>query len=1090
VRNVATRDCGFNVLVFAFIRGLRSDRGESKDPQGMVISTLSVKRPVLATVMSLVLIVLGIGGMTLLQVRQYPDVDPPVVSVSTFYRGAPAEVVDADVTKRIIDELSGVEGIRIIDARSSDENSRINIEFRLDRNLDLAATDVRDRLQRVQNRLPDAVDDPVVRKASADASPIMWMVLTSDPPGAMTPLEMTDFADRVMVPRFENVDGVAEVRIGGERRIAMRIWLDPQAMAARSVTVNDITSRLRAENIEVPSGRIESLARELSVRTISRLGSVEEFENLVIRDDGVQRVMLADVARVEIGPADVRRYLRADGIDGIGLGIVRQSDANTLDVARGVKAELAAMVPTLPPTLNLRITTDDSVFIEASIREVLVTLGIALALVVLVILVFLGSVRATLVPALTIPVALIAPLFVLYLCGFSINVLTLLAAVLAIGLVVDDSIVVLENIERRVRGGESPLLAAVRGAGQVGFAVVATTVVLVAVFVPLSFLTGTVGRLFNEFGITLATAVIFSSFVALTFGAMLSSRVLKPHRPDDAPIHGRGPRAMFRRVTRLARGAGAASLSGYERVARGGIALRWVMVAVLVATFGAGWWLFTLLPGELTPTEDQGRFFIRVEAPEGASAEYTLQTVMQIEQVLMNDEQISESLGPIIALVPGFGGGASSNTGILIPRLRPWSERDVRQQDVVAELFPKMRQLPSARATPINPAGLGIRGVRESIEFVVSAPDYASARLGAQAILEAAADSPSFLNLETDYRPTRPQVQVSIDRDRAANLGLSIAEIGEAMQAFLGGTEVTDFLDRGELYDVILQAPRDIRGDPSDLTHIHVRGANGTLIPLSAVVDYGEAGVTRELRRVDRLPSVVISGSPAPGVSLGQALEELEGVARNVLPPEARVNYLGESLEYRETSAQLYITFGLALLLVYLVLAAQFESFLDPLTIMVTVPLAVVGGLMTLWLLGFTLNIYSQIGMILLVGIVAKNGILLVEFANQLRRADHKLTAAEAALGAARVRVRPVLMTALSTVLGAMPLVLASGAGAEGRQAIGAVVVGGLLCSTFLTLVILPAIYTLLSGLTSPANTAAARLEALSQREEGRVQPA
>ena len=1057
----------------------------------MFLSDISIKRPVLATVMNLVLVVLGIAGAVMLQVRQYPDVDPPVVSISTYYRGAPAEVVDADVTQRIIDELTGIEGVRIVDARSADERSSIDIEFAVGRDLDLAAADVRDRLQRVQNQLPDPVDDPVVSKASADSSPIMWIALTSD---TMTRLEMTDYADRVMLPRLENLPGVAEVRIGGEQRYAVRIWLNPDAMAARGVTANDIADRLSAENVEVPSGRIESKGREFSVRTLSRLTQVDDFRNLVVRDAGEEgnqtgRVLLGDVADVELGAEEYRRYFRANGKEAIALGIIRQSDANTLDVADAVKHELANLAPTLPPELGVQVTTDDSVFIEASIHEVLIALGIAVGLVVLVIWLFLGSLRATIVPTVAIPVSIIAPLFVLYLCGFSINVLTLLAAVLAIGLVVDDAIVVLENIERRVREGEPPLVAAIRGARQVGFAVVATTVVLAAVFVPLSFLTGKVGRLFTEFGVTMAVAVIISGFVALTWAAMLSSRLLKPHKPH-APRRsalGRawaGIGAGFRR-------AGAAAMNGYERLVRGAIALRWVMVLLMAAVFGLGYVLFRAVPGELTPTEDQGRFFINVEGPEGASIEYTLEQVKQVEQILLSTPVVREALGPIITIVPSFGGNNATNSGRLVPRLKPWHDRETSQQEVVRTLFPLLREgVPGARAFPINPPGLGIRGANQPVNFVISAPDFDVARDASQAVLDEAEETGLFVNLQTDYDPTKPQFRISVDRDRAADLGIAVEDLGEAMQAFLGGREVGDFYDRGELYDVILQARRDDRGDPADLTNIYVRSQGGQLIPMSSVVTLDERGATRELRRIDRLPSVVLTGSLAPGVALGEALEKLEEIAGRKLPIEGRVNYLGESREFKETSSQLYVTFGLALLLVFLVLAAQFESWVHPITIMVAVPLAVVGGLITLYVMGLTLNIYSQIGMILLIGLTAKNGILLVEFANQLREEDPQKTPRDAAIEAARLRLRPILMTSIATILGAIPLVISSGAGAEGRQAIGAVVAGGMLFSTVLTLVVIPAIYTLMARLTKAANATELKLNELMGPETPTAAPA
>lgn len=1045
----------------------------------MFLSDLSVRRPVLATVMSLVLVVLGLVALMRLQVRQYPDIDPPVVSIATQYRGASAAVIDAEVTKRLTDQLSGIEGIRTIESTSSDESSRIDVEFVLGRSLDLAAADVRDQISRARRSLPDDIDDPVVTKASSDAFPMMWITLTSD---SHSPLELTDLAQRTLAEPLSIVSGVAGIRIGGARRFAIRIWLDRESMAARRVTVDDIAARLEAENAELPAGRIESWRREFSVRAMSRLRTPEEFSALVLRDEGAAgggRVRLGDVAQVELEAENDRSGFWLNGRQAVSLGIIRQSNANTIDVADAVRAELERLEASLPTGVEMRIASDDSLYIRASIREVVIGLCIAVGLVVVVILVFLGSVRAMIVPAVAIPVSLISSAVILLALGFSINVLTLLAAVLAIGLVVDDAIVVLENTARRVREGEAPPVAAVRGTREVGFAIIATTAVLVAVFVPISFLTGKVGRLFTEFGITLAAAVCVSSFVALTLGPMLSSKLLRPPSP---------PRGGFwRRLLAGPARIGGILMGAYRAAIGATLRLGWIGAVLVLAVGSAAWLLHRELPKELTPVEDQGRFIISVETPEGASLEATTEQVRKVEALLDRYRGEDGPINTVLSIVaPGWGGAQAVNTARLIVRPKPWHEREMSQQQIVRELQPQLMAIPGARIVAINPPGLGIRGASQPIQYALGGPDFASARQWSQSLVDSLANNPTFVNLRAEFEDTKPQIQVEIDRTRAFALGLNVRQIGLALQGFLGGREVTEFYDRGELYKVILQARPDDRRNPSDLSDIYVRSSAGALIPLSSVVTLSESGVVRDLRRINRSPSVVISSSLGAGASLGAALDTLDRAVATQLPPEARVNYMGESLEYRESSAALFVTFGLALLIVYLVLAAQFESFIHPITILIAVPLAVTGGLGALMVTGISLNIYSQIGLILLVGLVAKNGILMVEFANQLRARG--LSIPDAARHAAAIRLRPILMTTISTVLGAMPLVLATGAGAEGRRAIGTVVVGGMVFATALTLFIIPALYTVLARLTSPSNKAAARLEALLKGGERKAE--
>lgn len=1053
----------------------------------MVISTLSVRRPVVAAVFSTVILVFGIISFLRLEVRQYPDVDAPVVSISTSYRGASAAVVDAEVTKRLLDRLSGIEGIRTIESNSSDGNSRINIEFVLSRDLDLAAADVRDQVSLARDDLPLDADEPIVRKASSDASPIMWLSLTSD---RLDNLELTDFATRRLEERLSLLDGVSRVRIGGERRYAMRIWLDPDAMAARGLTVADIESRLEAENLELPSGRLESRLRELSVRSLTRLQSPEEFRQLVIRRTPTGPIRLADVARVELEAEDDRSAFSVNSQTSVSLGIIRQSNANTVDVTRAVRAEVDRVRETLPDGVEIRIASDDSIFIRASIREVGKTLAIAMGLVVLVIVGFLRSLRATLVPALAIPVSVLGTVTLLYVAGFSINVLTLLAAVLAIGLVVDDSIVVLENIERRISSGEPRLAAAARGASEVGFAVIATTIVLVAVFVPLAFLTGRVGRLFTEFGLTLAGAVVISSFTALTLGVMLSSQVLRPQRKKaPKPAKPRKARKNKPATPPDASRPWFRPLSWYGSAVGIAIRWRWASVVVALAITAAAAFFYDRLPRELTPVEDQGRFIVALEAPEGSSLEYTVRQTERVEEILAEHRGEGKPIDRVISIVaPGFGGANQVNTARIIVRLVDWSERDISQQELVAKVGPSLRAIPGARIVPINPAGFGIRGAGEPINYAIGGPDFESAREWAQIVVDRASEDPMFQGLRLDFAQTQPQLSVSIDRERAIDLGVDVRTIGRTLQTFLGGREVTEFFDRGELYKVLLQARPEARVGPTDLSNIYIRSDSGSLVLLSTLVTLEESGTVRDLTRINRVPSVVITGSVADGASLGAALDRLDEIVRDDLPPGASVNYLGESLEYRDASVQLLITFGLALLLVYLALAAQFESIVHPFTILVAVPLAVTGGLATLWFTGNSLNIYSQIGLILLIGLMAKNGILMVEFANQLRGRGRSLE--EAAREAAMLRFRPIMMTVISTVLGAVPLVLASGAGAEGRRAIGLVIVGGMSFATLLTLFLIPSLYTLLGMLTQPTGATERRLrEQLAMEGHGDDKP-
>ena len=1014
----------------------------------MVISDVSIKRPVFATVISLLILVFGLSGLLELPVREYPDIDPPQVSVSVDYVGAAPEVIDTQIIQVIEGAISGVEGVRRLESRSRLGSARTNIEFDLDRDVDVAANDVRDAVSRVLVALPEEADPPVIAKADSDARPIIWVTLTST---SLDPAQLTDYAERNLVDRFSVLDGVADIFIGGERRYAMRIWLDRKRMAARSVTVTDIEAALRANNIELPGGKVESDSRDFTVRADNRLSTPQEFRELVIRKDRNHLVRLGEVADVEQGVETDDTILRANGEVAIGLGVIRQSKANTVAVSNAVREEIRTVEKNLPPDIRLSVNYDESLFIRSSIQEVLITLGIAVALVICVIWIFLGSWRATLIPAVTIPVSVIGAFAGLAMLDFSLNVLTLLALILAIGLVVDDAIVMLENIQRRMDEGEPPLVAAYLGARQVGFAIVATTLTLVAVFVPISFMGGDTGRLFSEFGFTLSAAVIVSSVVALSLAPMLCSRWLKAHTQeseDTALEH------FFANLT-----------TRYEKWLGKSLANPWPVLGIAGLVVAAGALAFTQLPRELAPIEDRGVFIVPGSAPQGSTSSYTAFHSRKVEEKLM--PLVEQGHAERVLSIVGFRGQPTQ--GFTIVRLAPWEERDIKQQTIVAGLQGELRDIPGLRIFAVNPPGLGQRGFNKPLEVVVGGPDYASAQAWSEILLAKMKDNPNMVGADTDYEETQPQLNVKMLRDRAADLGINAQSVGLTLQAMLASVRATTYIDRGREYDVMLEARPDDRASPQDLDNIYLRPGNSDrLVPLAAITELEERGAAPELRRVDRLPAVTLDASLAPGYDLGAAVDFIETTAREVLPAEARISYKGLAEEFTEASSAILFTFLLALVIVFLVLAAQFESWIHPLIIMLTVPLAMAGAAIAIWLTGDTLNVYSQIGLIMLVGLMAKNGILIVEFANQLR--DQGRSVAEAILEGATVRFRPVLMTGVSTIVGAIPLVIASGAGAESRMTIGIVILGGLLFATVLTLFIIPILYKWLAPYTHSAD--------------------
>ncbi|MCW5729928.1 MAG: efflux RND transporter permease subunit [Alphaproteobacteria bacterium] len=1032
----------------------------------MVLSDVSIKRPVFATVLSLMLVLFGLFGFRQMAVREYPDIDPPIVSVNTVYRGASAEIIETQITQLIEDAIAGIEGIRSINSTSREESSSVSIEFILSRDVDSAANDVRDRVSRIMSRLPAEADQPTVAKTEADARPIIWMALSSD---RMSTLELTDYAERYLVDRFSIIPGVASVNVGGARRYSMRVSLDRAALAARGLTVQDVENAIRRQNVDLPSGRIESQLRELSVRTDSSLKTPQEFRSIVVREQGGSITRLGEVANVELAAENDRTEMLANGQPTIGLGVIRQSKSNALDISKGVRQTVGLLSGTLPEGMNLVIRFDSSEFIARSIYEVYHALGIALALVIGVIFLFLRSWRATLIPAVAIPVSVIGSFIVTAALGYSINVLTLLSLVLAIGIVVDDAIVVLENIHRRIEEGEPPLLAALRGARQIGFAVIATTIVLMAVFVPISLLEGNTGRLFREFGISVAAAVLFSGFVALTLTPMMCSKML--HAAKEEGFLYRATERFFVGMTNL-----------YRRLLHGALDAPLIVLALLIGSCGLGYAIFFNLPREFAPLEDRGVFFVSAEAPEGASLDYTRRYMAEIEKAMQPYVEAGQVAGVLTILAPSWGRPGPVNQAFSIANLKHWDERDRKQQDIVREIFPKIIAVPGVSAFAVNPPSLGQSAISRPVEFVIGGPAYDIIDDWAGRIINRALENPGLLNVRKSYQPTRPELRVRIDRNRAADLGISIETLGRTLETMLGQRKVTTFDRDGKQYDVIVRGRAQDRAAPSDLTNIYVRasGTDTRLVPLSNLVTLEESANARELTRVDRLRAITITASLAPDYTLGEALDFMDRVAEQELPPDARVSYGGQSREFRESSSALYFTFALALAVVFLVLAAQFESWIHPTIIILSVPLAVTGALGAMLVAGVTLNVYSQIGIIMLVGLVAKNAILIVEFANQLR--DDGRSIRDAVLEASAIRLRPILMTSIATVFGAWPLAFATGAGAESRSSLGVVIMGGMGYATLLGIFIVPVLYLGLARFTRPTGYIARKLSELEDR--------
>jgi multidrug efflux pump len=1034
----------------------------------VILSELSIKRPVFATVISLMLVILGILSYDRLAVREYPDIDAPVVSITTSYRGASAAIIETRVTQVLEDAVAGIDGVRRITSTSRDERSSISIEFNVTRDVDAAANDVRDRISRVVGRLPDEVDQPQIAKQDSDADPIMWLNLSSD---RLNVLELTDYAERVIVDRLSVVDGVAQITLGGARRYAMRIWLDRRAMAARGLTVEDVEQALRQENVELPAGRIESIEREFTLRTQTGLETEQDFRALVVgRGADGFLVRLGEVADVQLDAENFRSTSRSNGVPGISLGIVQQSKANTVEISARVRQVIETIRPTLPAGMIIDVNQDQAIFINESRKEVFKAIFFALGLVLVVIYLFLGNVRALAIPAAVIPVSLIATFTVLYAFGFTVNVLTLLGLVLAIGLVVDDTIVVLENIYRRIEAGQQPLLAALDGSREIGFAVVATTLVLVAVFVPLSFMEGNVGRLFGEFGIALAAAVIFSSLVALTLVPMMCSKLFTSG----------GQRGL---LTRLVDTSFRSLSEWYRRVLRRVVDAPWVIAAGGLATAIVAWGLLGALPSEYAPDEDRGVMVLRLEAPEGASFEYTDAYTRRMEDAVMRYIETGEVRRMLARVPSGWGGTGEVNNSFAWLMLAHWDDRERGVAEIADELGAELADLPGVSVRVFRPRSLGVRGNVRPVSFVLSGPTYDELAQWRDLVVERINQNPGIVAPMSDYDETKPQIRVMVDRNRAADLGVSLAAVGRTLETALGSRVVTTFTRGGQEYNVVVQGREEDRASPTDLYNLYVRSSrSGELVPLSNLVRTEELAGAARLNRVDRLRSISISAGLADGYSLGEALAFIEQLVAEELPPSAVLSWSGLSLEFRESGQSLYTTFLLALVIVFLVLAAQFESFRHPLIIMTTVPLALTGGLLGLWLVGGTLNVFSQIGAVILVGLAAKNGVLIVEFANQLR--DRGMAFRDAIVEASAVRLRPVIMTSMCTAFGAVPLIVAAGAGTESRQPLGVVIFSGVLVSMVLTLFVVPAFYALFARNTKTPDHVSRRIRQLQESAE------
>lgn len=1009
----------------------------------MSLSSLSIRRPVLATVFSIVIVLFGIIGFNYLPIREYPAVDPPIVTVSTSYIGANAEVIESQITEPLEDQINGIAGIKNLTSVSREGRSTVTVEFDLDVDLETATNDVRSRVSRAVGNIPPDADPPIVSKADADASPILFFNIKSD---SRNLLQLSEVAENYFKERVQTIPGVSNVQIWGDKTYSMRLWLDPMKLAAYNLTPIDVRNALTSENVELPSGRIEGNLTELTVRTMGRITNVDEFNDLIVKKTAGSTIKLRDIGYAELGPQNERTILKRDGVPMVGVVLIPQPGANQIDIADEFYRRAENIEKDLPADIETAIGFDSTTYVRASIDEVKQTIFVAFFLVIAVIFLFLRDWRTTIIPVLVIPIALIGSFFIMYLAGFSINVLTLLAIVLAIGLVVDDAIVVLENIYSKIESGQQPMMAGILGSKEIFFAVIATTAALVSVFMPILFLGGITGRLFREFGVVIAGAVMISSFVALSLTPMLSTKLLKKREKQNRFYAATEP--FFIKMNKA-----------YKNSLQSFMKRRWLAPLTILASGGLIYLLMSTLPQETAPLEDRSRVRMFAQAPEGASYEY-MDNYMDRLVTLVQDS-IPETKSVISVTSPGFGASSSVNSGFAFSILKDPELRDRSQNDVADDLTEKVKLLSGAQTFVSQEQTIGSSRGGLPVQFVLQNQDFERLKSVIPDFLEAVRNDPAFTYQDVDLKFNKPELQVEIDRERAQDLGVSVRDIAQTLQFSLSGQRFDFFIMNGKQYQVIGQVERKNRNEPVDLKSLYVRNSSGSLIQLDNLVKVAEQSSPPQLYRYNRYASATVSAALAPGKTIQDGIDAMEIIAENVLDDTFSTSLSGPSRDFVESSSSLLFIFFLALLLVYLVLSAQFESFRDPFTIMLTVPLALSGALVSMWYFGQTLNIFSQIGMIMLIGLVTKNGILIVEFANQ--RQIQGLSIMDAIMDASAARFRPILMTSISTVLGILPIALALGAGAESRTSMGIAVIGGLIIGSFLTLYVIPAMYSYLS---------------------------
>lgn len=1009
------------------------------------LSSISIKRPVLAIVMSLVILLFGGIGISLLGVREYPSVDPPVINVSTSYVGANSDVILAQITEPLEEQINGIQGIKSLTSTSADGRSNITVEFEVGADLEAAANDVRDKVAGAQRNLPPDADPPVVSKADADSQPIIGVNVKSE---NRSLLELTEIADNVFKERLQTIPGVSRVQIWGEKEYAIRLRMDPLKMASYGITPMDVLSKIQTENVELPSGRIEGQSIELSVRTKSRLSSPQEFNELIIKESETNLVRFQDIGTAELSALNEKTLLRRNGVPMVAVVLVPLPGSNNIEIADEFYKRLEFIKKDLPADIGVEVGFDGTSYIRQSISEVEETIITAFILVVAIIFLFLRDWRTTFIPVVTIPISLIGVFFIMYLMDFSINVLTLLGIVLSIGLVVDDAIVVLENIYARIEKGEKPMEAAAKGSEEIFFAVIATTVALAAVFLPVIFLTGTTGRLFREFGIVVAGSVIISAFVALTMTPMLSARMLKHRSKQNAFYRFTEPFFVWLNAS-------------YDAALTKFMKVKWISFPIILAMGLGIYWLFNNIQTELVPMEDRSELRINMTGPEGATFSFMDQVINDLNSQLQKDLPPSELASITSMTSPGWG-TANTNSGFVRVFLTDASQRSRTQQEIFTQVNTSLKGVTAVRAFAQQPASIGDRRGGLPVQYVIQAPTLEKLKSVIPKFMEKAAQNPAFIFTDINLKFTKPELEIEIDRERARNMGVSVQEIARTLQLSYSGQRFAYFIKGGKQYQVVGEMQLQDRNEPVNLRMLYVRGDNGELIQLDNLVRVVEKSTPPQLYRFNRFVSATVSANLADGVTIGAGLDEMDKIAAEVLDESYVTDVTGPSKEFRESSNSLLFAFIFALVLIYLVLAAQFESFADPLTIMFTVPLAIFGALATLWMFDFTLNIFSQIGIIMLIGLVTKNGILIVEFANQ--RKEEGMDVEEAIYGAAVSRLRPILMTSMSTILGILPIALALGAGAESRVPMGAAVIGGLAFSTVLTLFVIPGVYTYLTS--------------------------